>query len=194
VSWPETQVRRFLARVRALLPGDWKGQPGTRFRETLNRISNFATKHKVRPKDLASDGIVLGKRKLEGLANKEYATALKDFADAEHRAIETELQRRSLEIKVRKEEAETRLAEVKALDPELDLLVKLRQTGVVLLTDARGNLTVLPAPDRCDLIKLARKTLVESNQVAEFATPELDQGSVAPSDTDESPGVPPPLS
>lgn len=158
-----TLLSRLVAAVRALRPSEWLGQAGQVFRDTTESISDFAEQHHVRPKDVASEGVELGRRKLEGLANQEYAAAVKDFAEAEQKNIETELQRRTVETKVRKEEAsaqreeaEARLASLKVVDAELELFIKLKAAGVVLHRDAAGNLTVLPSPVTVDLIELAQ--------------------------------------
>src|ERR1035437_2977527 len=135
MSDPLNPVRRLVARIRALLPEDWRGKAGEHFRETLESVSEFAEEHNVRPRDLAGEGVELGRRKLQGLANKELASATKDFADAEQTKIETELKRRSLESRVRKEEAETRIAEAKALDAEVELFAKMEKIGVVFRYD-----------------------------------------------------------
>ncbi len=106
----------------------------------------------------------LSRAKLEGLANQELAAAVKDFADAEKVKIETELQRRSLESKVRKDEAEAtraeaeaRLAIVKVAEAEFELLQRLKAQGVVLFRDSDGNLTVLQATRNWNLLQLAER-------------------------------------
>jgi hypothetical protein len=108
----------------------------------------------LRPGEVADEGVELGRRKIEGLANKEYAAAAKDFAEAERKIIETELERRSLESKVRKEEAEARLAEINAVGAEIELLEKIKRIGVVLHRDHNGNITALRAPANCDWTRL----------------------------------------
>ena len=153
-------MTRLIARIRAMLPEDWFGQAGKRLRDTSQAISDFAEEHRVRPKDLLEDGVESGRKKLEGLANKEYAEAAKNFAEAEQKKIEVELLRRSLASKVRKEEAEARLAEAQALDAEVELFKKLAQIGVVLHRDEKGNLTALPVLEHdCDLTRLAAQRL-----------------------------------
>jgi len=150
-----------IAHVRPLLPTDFLGRAGNRFRETTQKVSDFSTEHRLRPGYLADKSIELGLNKLDGLANKEYAAVLRDFADAEDHQIETELKRRSLESKIRKEEADARAADAKARQEELsvvnaefELCKKLKEAGVVLSRDAHGNLTILPATG-CDLNELA---------------------------------------
>jgi hypothetical protein len=114
-------------------------------------VSAFAEEHHVRPSEVLGEAVDLGRRKLEGLANNEFAAAVKNFADAEKLKIEAELQRRSLESRTIKEEAdarkavaEARVAEFKAIEAEVDLLNKLSAIGVVLHRDENGNLKVLP--------------------------------------------------
>ena len=169
MSDPLNPVRRLVARIRALLPEDWRGKAGEHFRETLESVSEFAEEHNVRPRDLAGEGVELGRRKLQGLANKELASATKDFADAEQTKIETELKRRSLESRVRKEEAETRIAEAKALDAEVELFAKMEKIGVVFRYDENGTAFVLPAPKDLDFKKLVQRrlALAERNETPE---------------------------
>jgi ribosomal protein L7/L12 len=148
-------ITHLVARVRALFFGEWMGRAGEHFRQTADEIADFAEKHEIRPRDLLNDGIELGRRKVEGLANKEFAEATRHFAEAEQKKIEIELQRRSLESKVRKEEAEAKSAELKALDAEIELLKKLKEIGVILSRDESGRMVVLPLPTGCDLMQLA---------------------------------------
>jgi hypothetical protein len=167
----EGVVTRLVARVRALLPKDWFGRAGNRLQETTEAVSNFADEHHLRPDDLLEEGIELGRRKVEGLANKEYAAAAKDFAETEQKKIETELQRRTVNSKVRKEEAEARIAELKVLDAEVELFEKMKRIGVILRRDENGNLTVLPTPANCDLLELIeRKRLRGANTEDEVET------------------------
>jgi hypothetical protein len=156
----QSVISRIVARVRGLLPEDWQGSAGERFRRTIREISQFAREHRVQPRDLAEDAVTLARMKLEGLATKEHASALRDFKEAEEKEISIQLQGRSLESRVRREEAEARLAELRVLDAELELLAKLKNAGVVLRYDDDGNLTALPPPKSCDLEDLRlRKTL-----------------------------------
>jgi len=159
-------VAKIVARIQALLPRDWKGNAGARFRKTLHAISDYATDHRVLPQDLLDDALDLGRRKVTGLASSEhsvseknYAEAAKAFSEVEDRKIDTELKRRSLESRAKKEEAEARksladarLTEIQAYSAELELLKKLQDLGVALRSDENGNLTVLPLPARLSLI------------------------------------------
>jgi hypothetical protein len=143
---PKGFISRLVANLRALLPEDWRGRAGELFRNTTQEIAEFAEEHKIKPRDLADEGITLGRRKLEGLANKEFAAALKDFADTERIRVEAELQRRSLESEVKKKEEEARLTGIQRLTAEVELLKKIKEIGVVLRQDKDGNLTALPDP------------------------------------------------
>lgn len=160
--------RRLVARLRALLPEDWRGKAGERFRETLEVVSEFAEEHSVRPRDLAGEGVELGRRKLQGLANRELASATRDFAEAEQTKIKTELNRRSLESRVRKEEAEARIAEATALGAEVELFAKMEKLGIVFRYDENGTAFVLPAPKDFDFKELSQrrlqKALVEGSE------------------------------
>ncbi|HEX3106958.1 MAG TPA: hypothetical protein VHQ22_21175 [Terriglobales bacterium] len=102
----------FFAWVRWVIGLDDNEEPGKRFKKGIETISTFATDHGVGMAGLAD----MGSAKLQGLAYKDYAEVVKSFGEAEKNAIDTELARRSLECKVRKEEAEARQAELKVLE------------------------------------------------------------------------------
>jgi hypothetical protein len=136
--------QRIVARVRALLPSDWLGAAGDRFRAFTKSLSRVAEEKDLKPERLLGEGIELGRRKLTGLANHEFSGALKNFAEVEDLKIETELKKRSLESKVRQDEADARLKELKVVEAELGLIRLLKAEGLVLHRDGRGNLTILP--------------------------------------------------
>jgi uncharacterized protein YciI len=174
----EGVITRLIARLKALLPNDWKGRPGERFQKATQAISDFAEEHHITPNELLDEGVELGRRKIEGAASHEYAQALKNFAEAEKIKTEAELQRRSMETEVsrraaeaRRAHAEAHLAELTALQAELELLQKLKSIGVVLHRDVNGNLTALPAPQGFDLMEL-----VDHNRLAEAVLPVLPDG------------------
>jgi hypothetical protein len=150
--WRERHLVRVLAHIAALFPTDWIGSAGRRFRQTMRAISEYTSERHIRPSDLLESGV----RKIEGLANQEYAAALKNFADIERQKIDIELQRRSLESDVRKKRAEARLAEIKAADAELELLKKLNELGVTVHQGEDGSLTIMSASWDCDLMQLRR--------------------------------------
>jgi hypothetical protein len=150
-------LTRIVALVRAMLPEDWRARAGGSFRGTTEAVSRFAEEHNVTPKEVLSDAVDLGRRKLEGLANKEYADAFKAFAEGEQTKLETELQRRSSQSRVRQEEATARLAELKVVDAEIELLKKLQENRVILHRDENGNLTALPLPPGCDFHELEER-------------------------------------
>jgi hypothetical protein len=112
------------------------------FRRALQRLSGAAIAYGAAPQDLAK----LGRVKLYGLANKEYAEAVKNFNEAEAKAMDLKLSRRVLESRVRKEEAESRLAEVNLMEAELALVQKLNELGVSLVLNDFGRLTIRPTP------------------------------------------------
>lgn len=156
MSGPNRGSTRLVARVRALFPEDWFGYAGKRFRRMTRMVSEYTERHELRPTDVLGEAIELGRRKVEGVAFKEYATVVKEFADAEQRRIDTELQRRTIGSRIRKEEAEARAAELTVLEKELELLKKLNETGVTIRRDESGNLTVLPLPPNCDLTRIGK--------------------------------------
>ncbi len=166
----EGLLTRLIAGVKALLPKDWTSRPGAQFRETTRAISDFAEEHHLTPAELLESGVELGRRKIEGLANHEFAEAARNFADAERIKTETELQRRTAESKVSRKEAkarkahsDARLAEINAVRAEIELLEKLQSAGVILHSDSEGRLTVLPLPRGCELTNVARRHQLTDN-------------------------------
>jgi tetratricopeptide (TPR) repeat protein len=160
---------KLIARVRAITSGDWQGRAGKWFRKAVAAISDFATEHHVTPSEIADTGVELGRRKLEGLANHEFAEATRNFADAEKTKMDIALQRRGFESDARKKdaeacraEAEARIAEMSAVSAEIDLLRKLQEAGVVLRKDQNGNLTVLPSLPGVNLLQLAEHRQLEA--------------------------------
>src|SRR5712691_1691131 len=107
MSSGEGAFPRLIARVRALLPEDWRGRAGEQFRAGTLAISGFVEENRLLPGDLLQEGIELGRRKVTGLASQEHAAAEKNYAEAikavtesEDKKIETELKKRSLEIEI----------------------------------------------------------------------------------------------
>jgi hypothetical protein len=152
------------ARLQGLLPTDWRGRAGLRFRRALAAISRFTKKHKLAPAELVDEGTVLARRKVHGVANKELAAAMKDFAQTEQLNIETQLRRRTLETQARRENIETQIAEIKLLDAQLDLRIKLQSHGVSLTMDDNGTLTLLPLPRGCDLTKIPEQKSLPTSE------------------------------
>ena len=144
------------------MPEDWRGRAGERFRKTADAISDFLKGAGINPRDLPKNAVSLAYDKLEGVAQKEKAAALRDFSEAEERKIDAKLKERSLESKVRREEAETRLTEIKVLQAEVELFQRLKELGVALRRDENGNYTVLPVPQGFDLSLLANRKMADA--------------------------------
>jgi hypothetical protein len=161
-------ITRLVARVRALLRRDWSGQAGERFRTTTQAISDFAEEHGVTPGELLAEGVELGRRKVAGLANAEFAQAARNFAESEKISVDTELRRRSLtsdlsarEAQTRKARAEARMEEIKALQAELALVEQLQKARVVPYRDEHGNMTILPLPKNLRLKEIVEEMLID---------------------------------
>lgn len=153
---PRGVFSRLVAKIRALLPHHWRGSAGEHFRDTAKEISEFAERHNLRPSDLADEVVTLSRRKIEGLANKEFAAAVKDFAETERIKIDVELQRRSLSSEVEKKKEEARLATIQRLNAELELLKKMKEVGAILREEEPGSWTVLPLPQSSLLDELIK--------------------------------------
>jgi hypothetical protein len=133
-----------VTRLRALLPEDWLGKAGRLFRQGTDGIASAFEDAGIPPRELPNRAIALAVDKVEGLAQKDKAAALRDFSEAEERKIDAQLKARSLESRVRKEEAEAALAEINALNARLDLEERLTAAGVVIRRDQHGNFIVSP--------------------------------------------------
>lgn len=122
----------------------WLREAGRRFREGLLRIAQkmavTAVRVHLEPESLTE----LVSRKIHGMANTEFAQAIKNFNEAQRSGIAAELELRVLESKVKEAEAESRLAEINTVKAEAELIVKLKELGLDLGVDAIGIMTVLP--------------------------------------------------
>src|SRR5690242_10825926 len=96
----EGKVRRIIARVRCMLPKDWLGRAGKRFRQTTTVISDFSEEH-IRPREKVEEAPDLAWKALSGLSQEKYASALKSYSEEEKNKLESELKRRTLESNAR---------------------------------------------------------------------------------------------
>lgn len=183
-------VRRALARVRCLLPTDWLGRAGKRFRQTTTAISDFSEEH-IRLKDKATEAPDLAWKAVEGAAHEKFAKALRDYAEEERERLDAELKRRTLESSARqakasadKMESEARLAQIVEMNARLELFDKLRLRNAIPIWDDRGNMAVMKAPKDFDWDSLQEKLLTrrEIPKVAESIQESLE----APTDKRQS--------
>lgn len=158
-------VSRVLARVRGLLPDDWRGRAGKLFRETTAVVSDFTKEH-IRPQERLEEAPDLAWKAVEGVANEKYAKAMRDYAEEEKQRVETALERRTLESKVRQEnatadrlEVESRIAQIKELEARIELFDKLKQLGALPVWDSDGNMRVVRAPKDFNWDKLQDRFL-----------------------------------
>jgi len=152
----ETTLRRIVARVRCMLPKDWLGRAGKRFRQTTTAISDFSEQH-IRLGEKVDAAPELAWRALQGAASEKYARALKDYAEEEKDKLDSELKRRTLESNARqakatadKLESEARIAQLNEMDARLAFFDKLRQRNAVPIWDDQGNMTFARAPKDYD--------------------------------------------
>lgn len=143
---------RFVARIRALAPEDWSRVPGRLFRRSADTIVKYNREHVHIEKKL-DDAPDLAWKAVEGAALQKHAAATLQYAQEENQKIETELQRRVLDAKVRQEhatadklEAEARIAQIREVEARLELAKKLSDAGVTLVAASDGSLTAISAP------------------------------------------------
>jgi hypothetical protein len=141
----QSTVRRIFARVRCMMPKDWLGKAGKRFRQTTTTISDFAEEHEVVEK--AAD---LGWKAIKGKSEIDYSTSLKNYAEEERSKVETELKRRTMESSDRQAEAtakklesEARVAQIKEMEARLTLFDNLKARNAIPIWDDKGNMTVV---------------------------------------------------
>ena len=145
-------ITRIVARVTCLLPKDWLGRAGRRFRQTTTVVSDYAHEH-IRTGERLEQAPDLIWKAAEGAAHEKYAKALKDYAEEEKERVDTELKRRTMDSKARQEtaaaakmESEARTAQIKELDARIDLFDKLKRCGAVPVWNENGNMTVSKVP------------------------------------------------
>jgi len=142
-----------IAKVRGLLPMDWIGSAGKQLRSEVTEISAFARRHNATPRELADEAAILGRRKLEGLASREHAEALKKYEEAEKLRIEIEIANRTKDFSVRQVQAETEkmeadaeIARINAIQARLNLIKELQSLNVVLdMDEEHGVINVATA-------------------------------------------------
>jgi hypothetical protein len=149
------------------------------FRQTTTILSDFTREH-VRPQERLEQAPDLAWKAVEGAASEKYAKALRDYAEEEKQRVETTLERRTLESKVRQEnatadrlEAESRVAQIKELEARIELFDKLKQLGALPTWDSKGTMRILRAPHDFDWDALQERFL----QTLEFPKLEGSSGS-----------------
>ncbi len=126
---------------------------GKAFGEIAEIIAKYSSDQNVNP---GVDDAYPGSARFESDVPREYIAALRLFSDAERLKIES-VSRREGEIGSEGPKSETSSTKERALRAEVELVSKLKQIGVVFAHDARGDLTVLPAPTDYDYEGLAEK-------------------------------------
>lgn len=90
-------LTRVKAKVQALLPEQWRGEAGERFRNTLAGVSDYSKKN-IRVTERLEEAPDI----LWDTLKQKSSQALLNAAEEEQKRIETELARRTLSAKTRK--------------------------------------------------------------------------------------------
>ena len=158
------------------MPSDWLGRAGKLFRQTTTVLSNFTHEH-VRPQERLEQAPDLAWKAVEGAASEKYAKALRDYAEEEKQRVETTLERRTLESKVRQEnatadrlEAESRMAQIKELEARIQLFDKLKALGAMPTWDSKGNMRVVRAAKDFDWDNLQER-LLQTSELPQLGDP-----------------------
>lgn len=149
-------IKRVVAKVRALLPLHWRGEAGGRFRHTIDAVKEAL------PPDEVPGAVVEGiSRVVVGLASRDHSDAMLKYAEEENVRIETALAKETADAKVRQErakastmESRAQLAKIEEIHARLRLFDRLRERGVVVRWDSKGNLQVFKAPPGFDWAKV----------------------------------------
>lgn len=154
-------LTRVKARVTALLPEQWKGKAGERFRQTADILSDY-TKKNVRVGERLKEAPDV----LWQTAKLKSSEALVNAAEEEHKRIEIELARQTLVAKKRQEEAsadkaetEARMLRIDEIEKRLAFIETLRKAGMVCVWSSEGQMTFLKAPLNFNWDDLIRKAI-----------------------------------
>jgi hypothetical protein len=158
-------IARITARVRALLPKDWLGPAGRRFRQTTTTISDY-THEKIRIGERLDEAPDLAWKAVQGAATEKHANALKAYAQEESERIEIELKRKTLHSKARQEDAtadklesEARTAQIREIQERIKLFDDLKRLGAIPIWDQDGNLSITKAPPQFEWDELQERLL-----------------------------------
>jgi hypothetical protein len=183
-------VRRFFVRIWAMLPEHWRGAAGERFRQTTGAITDYATEH-VRIGERLSEAPDLAWRAVEGAASQKHSEAVLFYSKDENARIKNDLERRTLEHKVRRDgaeasraESEARLAEIREIEARIELVDKLRRLRCVPVWRADGTMIITRAPSDFDWDELVSERLigpVEQNSLFGDPIPEVRDAAASTS-------------
>jgi hypothetical protein len=159
-------MRRLFVRVWALLPEEWRGAAGQSFRQTTAAVSEYATEH-VRLRERVDEAPDLAWRAVQGAASERHSQAVLNYAKEENERITLELERRTLEGKVRKEvadatkaEAEAGIARIREIEARIELVDKFRRLRVIPIWRSDGTMVVVRAPGDLDWDSLVSEKLI----------------------------------
>jgi hypothetical protein len=145
-------VSLIFAKVRALLPEQWREGAGKRFRNTIGELSEYSTRN-LRIRERLDQAPDIGWNSLKIKSSE----ALLRAAEEENERVATELARQTLTDKARQEKAtadrmetEVRILNIKEIEERVTLVEKLRASNCVPVWDSKGNMRVLKAPPDYD--------------------------------------------
>src|SRR5687767_6864303 len=97
---------RIVARVTALLPDHWVGRAGQQFRKTITDVAGTQDLTGAVAEAVSRAGI--------GLASRDHAEAVKNYAEEEQSRVGAELMKRTLAARTRQENAKADQEESRA--------------------------------------------------------------------------------
>ncbi|HEX3104939.1 MAG TPA: hypothetical protein VHQ22_10845 [Terriglobales bacterium] len=177
-------VSLIFAKVRALLPEQWRQGAGKLFRDTIGGVSEYSAKN-VRIRERLDEAPDIGWNSLKVKSSE----ALLRAAEEENKRIATELARQTLADKARQEKAtadrmetEARILSIKEIEERVTLVEKLRAANCVPVWDSKGNIRVLKAPPDYDWDGLTSAIV----HTADLSLPVESDSELAGTDRDKS--------
>jgi hypothetical protein len=150
---------RIRVKLRALLPEEWFGAAGEKFRKTGEVLAEYSRDH-IHPEDKVKEFPDLAWSRVRGEAYEKLASALKNFEDVESSKIANELARRTADDKAReakasadKMESEVRLSQASEFKGRIELIERCRQIGVLPVWNAAGEMTFIAKALRTAMAK-----------------------------------------
>lgn len=169
-------VSRVLAKVRALLPKQWRSEAGRKLRDAVGGISEYSQKDiRIRERLQEAPDVLWNTAKVKS------SEALLKAAEEENKRIASELARQTLADKARQEKAtadrmetEARISKIKEMEERIAFVEKLRAANAVPVWDRHGNMKVVKAPPDYDwdgltsaLLEAADLSLPAENEAGE---------------------------
>jgi hypothetical protein len=168
--------KRLKARIVALLPEQWRGDAGKRFRETIDAMSEYSGKNiRIKEKLQEAPSVLWETAKIKS------SQALVNAAEEEQRRIDTELARRTLADKARQEkatadklESDARVSIIVEMEARLQFVEKMRGMNIVPVWNSQGQMTFVKTPPAFDWDGITQR-LITTRDLGQIVPPDVPQ-------------------